>query len=356
MRVFVLLFAGTLTAQTVVVSPDDPVKTPAEARDAARAQHRAGRTGPITIEIRDGVYFLPETLALTADDSNTVWQAAPGARPVISGGRVIGAWKKGAGPIWTADASGPEFHQLFVSGRRVQRARTPNYGYYRIDGASPQDKPVQLRYRGNDMRREWAARGDVEVIALRAWADFRMPIVSVNETAHIATLTLEPRPSNKEADARYYIENAPDALDMAGEWYLDRKTHEVRYWPMPGEDMRSEQVIAPALTQLVRMEGTRNIVFRGLQFAHADWEMPEKGYADTQAAIPARAAIEAIGSSTAKSSTARSLTRAATPSSSGADRNGTRSFSASCSIWAAAGCASVNRASFPTTPTRTTKT
>jgi parallel beta-helix repeat protein len=295
MRFLVLLFACTLAAQTVVVSPAGPVRSLAEARDAARAQRRAGRTGAITIEIRDGLYFLPETLALTAEDSNTVWQATPGARPVISGGRVIGGWKKGAGPIWTADATGPEFHQLFISGRRAQRARTPNYGYFRIDGASPQDKPVQLHYRGSDIRTQWAERGDVEVIALLAWADFRMPIVSVDEAAHVATLTLDPRPSNKEADARYFIENAPDALDMAGEWYLDRKTHEVHYWPMPGEDMRVEQVIAPALAQLVHLEGARNIVFRGLQFVHADWIMPAKGYVDTQAAIPAAAAIEGIG-------------------------------------------------------------
>jgi parallel beta-helix repeat protein len=295
MRYLLLLFSSVLAAQTVVVSPAGPVKTLAQARDAARAQHRAGRTGPILIEIRDGLYFLSETLELSAEDSDTVWQAAAGARPVISGGRVVGGWKKGTGAIWTADAAGPEFHQLFVSGRRAQRARTPNYGYLRIDGPSPQDKPVKLHYRGNDIRKQWVDRGDIEVIALLAWADFRMPIVSIDEAAHVATLTLDPRPSNKETDARYYIENAPDALDMAGEWFLDRQTHEVRYWPMPGEDMRAEQVIAPSLKQLVHMEGTRNVVLRGLQFAHADWVMPEKGYVDTQAAVPAPAAIEGIG-------------------------------------------------------------
>jgi len=295
MRAFLLLLASTLSAQPIVVSPDGPVRTLAEARDGARAQRRAGRTGNIAIQIRGGVYFLPETLSFTAEDSDTTWESALGARPVISGGRVISGWKKAAGPLWTADAAGPEFHQLFISGRRAQRARTPNFGFYRIDGPSPQDKPVQLHFRGNDIRKQWAARGDVEVVALLAWADFRMNIASVDEAAHIATLTLDPRPSNKEADARYYIENAPDALDMAGEWYLDRNSHTVSYWPMPGEDMRTEQAIAPALAQLVRMDGAHHVTFRGLQFAHADWIMPAGGYADTQAAVPAPAAIEGIG-------------------------------------------------------------
>jgi parallel beta-helix repeat protein len=294
MRALLLLLFPSLAAQPIVVSPAGPLKSLTEARDAARAQRRAGRTGTITIQLRDGVYFLPETLSLTADDSNTFWEAAAGARPVVSGGRIIAGWKKGAGPVWTADATGTEFHQLFIGGRRAQRARTPNHGYFRIDGASPQDKPVQIHFRGNDIKKQWAVPGDVEVIALLAWADFRMPIVSVDDAAHIATLTLDPRPSNKEADARYYIENAPDALDMAGEWYLDRKTHTVSYWPMPGEDLRTEQVVAPALSQLVRMDGVRNLTFRGLQFAHADWAMPEKGYVDTQAAVPAPAAIEGV--------------------------------------------------------------
>ncbi|MBZ5621197.1 MAG: right-handed parallel beta-helix repeat-containing protein [Acidobacteriia bacterium] len=296
-----LLVASALGAQTIVVSPGGPVKTLVEARDAARGQRRAGATGSIPIQIRDGVYFLRETLVLTPEDSHTVWEAAPGARPAISGGRVISGWKKGSGLIWTADAGQPYFRQLFVSGRRAQRARTPNVGFYRIDGPSPSDKPIRLHYRGNDIKPQWAGSG-AEVIGLLAWADFRMPIVSVDESTRSASLTLDPRPSNKESDARYYIENAPDGLDSAGEWYLDRSTHTVSYWPMPGENLQAEQVIAPALVELVRLEGmpeqqefVRNVTFRGLNFEHADWTMDEKGYADTQAAIPAAAAIEGIG-------------------------------------------------------------
>ena len=149
-----LLFAvvGPALAQTVVLSPNGPIRTLAAARDAVRAERRAGRTGAVTVQVRDGIYFLPETLVLTPEDSDTTWEAAPGARPVISGGRVISGWKKAAGALWTADATGPEFHQLFVSGRRAQRARTPNFGFYRIDGASPQDKPVRLHYRGHDIK------------------------------------------------------------------------------------------------------------------------------------------------------------------------------------------------------------
>lgn len=296
-----LLCASSLLAQTIVVSPDGAIKTLAAARDAARAERQKGVTGAITIQIRDGIYYLNDTLVLTPEDSNTIWEAAPGARPAISGGRLITGWKKGAGSTWTSDSGDASFHQLFVGGRRAQRARTPNYGFYRIDGPTPTGKPVRLHYRGNDIKPQWANSG-AEVIALLAWADFRMPIVGVDEAAHSAILTLDPRPSNKEVDARYYVENAPDALDSPGEWYLNPQTHIVSYWPLPGENMTSEQVIAPALMQLIRLQGNperhqfvRNVTFRGLQFEHADWAMDPKGYADTQAASPAPAAIEGIG-------------------------------------------------------------
>jgi parallel beta-helix repeat protein len=301
-----ILFVSALHAQ-IVVSPDGPIHTLAAARDRAREVRAAGATGPITVKLHGGAYFLSETLVLGPEDSDTIWEAWPGERPVISGGRVIAGWKKGKGALWVADATGPYFRQLFIGGRRAQRARTPNYGYYRIDGPSSQDKPFLLRFRGNDIRQEWAGRGDVEVIALLAWADLRMPIAAVDEAAHIATLASDPRASNKEVDARYYIENAPDALDAPGEWYLDKAANTVSYWPLPGENLAAEEAIAPAIAQLVRIEGkpeegrmVQNVIFRGLTFAHADWTMGPKGFADTQAAMPAPAAFEAVGATGAK--------------------------------------------------------
>lgn len=297
-----LLTTVAVPAQRIVVSPDGPIKTLVEARDAARALRRSGKVGPITITVRAGTYYLPETLVLGPEDSDTIWEAPHGEHPVISGGRVISGWTKGAGSVWRAEAPGPYFHELFVGGRRATRARTPNNGFFRIDGASSQAKPFELRYRGNDIKKEWASQGDVEVVAYLAWSDLRMPIVKVDEAAHLATLGSNPRESNKEEDARYFIENAPDALDARGEWYLDKTKHIVSYIPAVGENMERALVVAPTLERLVSLEGrpesgefVRNVIFRGLTFADADWTMGPGGYADTQAATPAPAALEVVG-------------------------------------------------------------
>jgi len=299
---FLSFFIVSASAQTIVVSQNGPIRTLAAARDAARAQRRSGRTGPITITVRAGTYYLPETLVLEPEDSNTIWEAPHGEHPVISGGRVISGWVKDAGGSWKANAPGPYFHQLFVDGRRATRARTPNYGFFRIDGESSLAKPFELHYRGNDIKKEWTDQSDVEVVAYLAWSDLRMPIEKVDQAAHVATLGSNGNEFNREEDGRYFIENAPDALDAPGEWYLDQDKHVVSYIPVPGEDMERAVVVAPTLEHLVSLEGNpvsgklvRNVVFRGLTFTYADWGMDAKGYADRQAATPAPAAIEATG-------------------------------------------------------------
>ena len=83
-----------------------------------------------------GDLLLPDTLTLGPEDSDTIWEAPHGEHPVISGGRVISGWTKSAGAAWKADAPGPYFHQLFVVGPRATRARIPNNGFFRIDGAA----------------------------------------------------------------------------------------------------------------------------------------------------------------------------------------------------------------------------
>ncbi len=297
-----VLRSGTLIAllaclpiypATLSVSPDGPLTSLAAARDAIRNLREHGSAGPMTVLVRGGTYRLSETFSLGSADSNVTYAAYPNEHVIISGGKVVDGWKKLRGAIWTAPATG-DFHQLFINGRRAQRARSPNYGYYRIDGPSSQDKPYLLKYRGNEVHKSWETSGDVEVIALLAWAEIRMPITQVDEAAHTATLAGDPRPSNKEVDARYWIENAPDALDMAGEWYLDKKSGTVSYWPVAGEDLAHDEVVAPALQRLVQIDGANNITFRGLDFRHADWSIAPQGYADSQAAIEAPSAIEAV--------------------------------------------------------------
>ena len=103
MRQFCLLMLSAWTAQVVaagefhVASKGDdanpgtlakPFATLPRAQQAARKL--AGRE-PVTVLVREGTYYLPETLIFSAEDSGTkaapvVYQAYPKEQAVISGG------------------------------------------------------------------------------------------------------------------------------------------------------------------------------------------------------------------------------------------------------------------------------
>jgi parallel beta-helix repeat protein len=313
---FWLLFSGillpNLAAITIKVAPggndaadglSQPLRSVAVALNKARMARQQQPNQTIFIELADGRYELSEVLRLGPEDSGVsaehrlIIAAAPGARPVLTGGRKITGWTRDQQNPQLWHAAIPEvkegkwyFRQLFVDGVRQQRARTPNQGFYRIQGESPQDKPVRLRFAENEIRKEWAGSGDVEVVALLAWADLRMQIREVDQATRIAILSGDPRPSNKEANARYYIENTADALDSPGEWYLDRQTGKLSFWAESEKDLTKTEVIAPFLPDLLHIIGTpthpvRYVTLQGLTFQHTDWELPSNGYADTQAAI-----------------------------------------------------------------------
>lgn len=276
-----------LALNQITVGPTDDLS---RIRDSVRGSKS-------TVVLRAGTYFLPDTLVFKAEDSETTWKAAPGETVVLSGGRPITGWKKAGGGLWTAQIpEGFRFNQLFIDGKRRTRARTPNEGaFFTVDGQLTLDKPTRLKYNGGDLLPDWAARGDVEVIALQKWAEIRMPITALDPAARTATLSGDCFKWIIEKNARYWVENAPDLLDAPGEWYLDRKTGVLSYKPLPGEDPDRIAAIAPALKQIVRLEGVKDLHFQGITFSHADWSIGPKGYADSQAAIDYPGAVYGQG-------------------------------------------------------------
>ena len=105
-----------------------------------RLKQSAPLTEPVRVVVAQGTYPLSETIVFTPQDSGTatcpvVYEAAPGAKPVFSGGRAITGFKPAESGLWKVHL--PEvangtwyFEELFVDGRRAVRARSPNTFYY----------------------------------------------------------------------------------------------------------------------------------------------------------------------------------------------------------------------------------
>ncbi|MFH0983714.1 MAG: right-handed parallel beta-helix repeat-containing protein [Planctomycetota bacterium] len=282
---------------------DKPFATLERARDAVRTLKK---DKPITVFVRGGTYYLKQPLLFGPEDSGTekfsiTYAAAPGEKPVLSGGRRITGWKKGENNLWTVEL--PEvkagkwyFRQLFVNGRRAVRARSPNDGFFRVVKAGP-DNRTSFTFKKGDLR---AFRNieDAEIVFLHDWSVSRVRLKAVDETTN--TLTLADPIGHSGAgyyaiagfgpNPRYAVENAPELLDSPGEWYLDRKAGALSYWPLAGEDPARAEAVAPVLELLLSVRGeaakgrrVEGLRFVGLSFAHCEFPLPEHGYAEGQA-------------------------------------------------------------------------
>ena len=294
---------------------DGPLATIGAARDAIRRMKTKGAiTGPFRVVVRGGTYRVDGPIIFSAQDSGTEkapirYAALPGEKPIISGGRPIGGWKKqGDGPIWTATVPGVKdgqgsFQQLFIDGRRCTPARTPNDGFFRSAGpgvpysdrgAARRDAKTKtsIHYQGEDLKK-WSNLDDAIVVVYHSWTASRHRIKSLDTEAKLVTFTA---PSGWpmgywEKNQRYYVEFTREGLDAPGEWYLDRRTGQLSYYPLPGQDMAKVRAVAPGVEELLRLEGDPaagkfidHLAFEGLSFQYTGWTMPKAQTVDGQAA------------------------------------------------------------------------
>ncbi len=299
-----------------------PFATLERARAAVRAlKQRQGGTlqQPVVVQIKDGTYNLKGPLVLTPEDSGTAtapvtYAAAAGEKPIICGGRAITGWKEkptNGKPLWAVEL--PEvkqgkwnFHQLWVNNQRRRRAKHPNDGFLQIASLPDKDGKEgtgRFRFKPGDLK-PMTNLDDVDVIALHLWVDVRLAPVSIDEKEHLITFLAKCRRPLREGGkpARYYVENALELLDVPGEWYLDRQTGTLYYWPLPGEDMAKAVVVAPVLSHLLKLEGqpekkqfVEHVTMRGLTFAHTEWWPPRQDTQDLQASFDVPSVIQADG-------------------------------------------------------------
>ncbi|HVK26511.1 MAG TPA: right-handed parallel beta-helix repeat-containing protein [Actinokineospora sp.] len=263
------------------------------ARDKVRLVN-TNMTGDIVVSLAGGTYQLASTFTLTESGTvhdsgtnghNVVYQAAAGARPVLSGGQSVTGWSvfDSAKSIYRAPVSTSlDFRQLYINGVRASRASGTVSGWSVSANGYTTTNTTVAGY-GNV--------GAIEVVARNSWKEFRCGIASITGTA----VTMDQpcwsnsRHHSTSMGAPAWIENAYELLDTAAEWYLDRAAGYLYYKPRTGENLTSASVVAPLRETLVKLQGSldtplHNVTLKGLTFSYATWLRPNttEGYASLQ--------------------------------------------------------------------------
>ncbi len=237
----------------------------------------AGRE-TVTVHLRGGVHYLPETLVFTAVDSGTAdhpvtFASHPGETAVISGGQKLQlTWEPFRDGLWKASVpTGLVTDQLFVNGERQILARYPNFNAaerifngYAADAFAP------------ERARRWAdpRGGFIHAMHRHEWGDFHYLITGRDADGKI---TFEGGWQNNRRmgmhDQHRFVENILEELDAPGEWFLDSAHATLFFYPPQGLDLKSATVEVVRLRHLLEFRGrpdapVHHVTLKGLVFRH----------------------------------------------------------------------------------------
>ncbi|MGO8696440.1 MAG: right-handed parallel beta-helix repeat-containing protein [Limisphaerales bacterium] len=290
------------------------------ARDRIRSLRKSGSVpaGSAVILVHGGDYQVTHTLTLTAEDSGTeqapvIYRAAPGEKPRFIGGVPLHGFQPVADPailkrlpanmakkvlaldLKTAGitnllplelggfASGHGFkthpaHELFFNGRAMALARGPNEGFLRVadvavkDGTKGYDregsKVGKFFYEG-DRPARWAGEPDLLLYGywFWDWADSYERVQSIDTQKRLITLAQPWHTYGYSIGAHFYAVNALWELDSPGEYYLDRQSLRLFFYP-PSDPGKASMELSLLAEPMVNLEGASHVRFERLT-----WEL-----------------------------------------------------------------------------------
>lgn len=288
-----------------------PFKTIEKARETIRSVNFS-MAQDIVVYLRSGTYPIKSTLAFTEKDGGTngfkvIYQAFPGEKPVLEAGQKVTGWKRVGSNIWKAPVAIDNFRQLYVNGQRAQRARSEamysGTGWPRPYTSFTNENwklekqfyPDGIKVSKNAITTAWQNQSDIELVWIGeqskiTWRSHRLLVNALVDSKDDSTVikldnygypltsaeASRPLPENP-----FYIENAFELLDKPGEWYFNRSSQELFYFPREGEKINDIEVWIPGnVTTILSIKGTSlaskvsNITFEGVTFSHTTWLRP----------------------------------------------------------------------------------
>jgi hypothetical protein len=248
-----------------------PFATLQKAQQAARKYPHE----KVNIWLRQGTYYINNTLTFTAADARPA-NAPLSIKPyqneevIVSSSRVWKLqWKPYQNGIMQAQVTGDiQFDQLFVNGLLQVMARYPSYDAEAKHYHGTADDALSAE---RVARWQHPEGGYIHALHKSEWGDLAYQVTGKNAKGE---LTMEGgwqnnRPSTMHAKYRF-VENVFEELDAPGEWYYNKASHTLYFYPAKGIDLNTANFATPQLETLIDFKGdaqhpVTNITIEGLQ-------------------------------------------------------------------------------------------
>ncbi len=274
---------------------------------SAALRSSALRQDPVasTIWVHDGVHE-DVAVELGPGHSGLTIKAAPGAKPVLLGGRRVRGWEREDEKFWSAPwplADGEKQvapRMLVVNGRLCPRARLPerdalphltifDVPWMSSTGGGWQRKPTAeelttLHYAPGLLPVNLQIR-DAEVTVFHMWDESVVGVADHDPAAGVLRFRCESgHPPGAFGVRKFVIWNTREGMTRPGQWFHDRARGRLVYWPLPGEKPEDIEAYAPTGTTILRLRGNREepvrrITVEGLEFSVTSVPLKAAGFA-----------------------------------------------------------------------------
>ena len=219
-------------------------------------------------------------------------------KAVISGGlEISGNWKDEGNGVFSRKIDGAEnFRQLYVNKKQAVRSRfsekSDDYQSEVLTGKWLDDSKELALPKDFEKYISKDNLSDVEIHIVEAWTHSIAKVKSYRTDSEniIFSLTADSekkffsKRSSKIAEPKVWIENTLSTLDSPNEWFYDKASETLYYYPENPEEINNLMFTIPQAEQLVKISDSENIRFNNISFAYSNWNEPSyTGFLDGQA-------------------------------------------------------------------------
>ncbi|MCD6354120.1 MAG: chitobiase/beta-hexosaminidase C-terminal domain-containing protein [Prolixibacteraceae bacterium] len=313
----ILISISALHAKDIFIAPNgldagigtktSPVETIYHALEIAKTYLGKEK---VNIWLLEGTYHLKKTIEITSEYSGTkefplIISAYKNQKVVIKGSVLLTnkKWEVYKDGIYkTRLNSDLNFNQLFVNNERQIRARFPNYDYKNpLRGG----KGYQFVTDGSNRRydtwfgfdpekftkKEWEnpETGIVHAFQSHNWGNMMYRIKSVDRKANKVLLGEGGWQLQRDhgigtgrgSSSPFFVENIFEELDVPGEWFFDKKSSTLYYYPFKETDLETANIEIVVLKDLIQLKGSKNkpvqyITINGFEFTQSESTFMDK--------------------------------------------------------------------------------